>query len=117
MYYNILYARPDGAAYCIIAEADKAEEAKTKFIEENPTLIFLTIWGRPDFIPAKSIESKKQSNFDFLGQSIIRMAEALVHATADGCPPETEGDCGKDSEGWDGCQKCWLDWLKREAYT
>ena len=115
MYYNILYANPDGAAYCVLAEANKAEEAKTKFIEKNPTLTFLTIWERPDFIPVKSTESKKQSNFDLLGQDIEAMAEALLHASAGGCPPETEDNCDKECLGWDACHECYLKWLKMEA--
>lgn len=56
-----------------------------------------------------------KTNFDYLREDIGAMAEALLNASADGCPPETEGDCGKDSAGWDGCQKCWLKWLKKEA--
>ena len=41
------------------------------------------------------------------------LARAFVHAAADGCPPEVE-ECKKGSEGWDGCDKCFLAWLESE---
>lgn len=47
--------------------------------------------------------------------SVEKLARLLVHTVSDGCPPDMDEQCRKDAEGWDGCDKCWCQWLKRPA--
>ena len=43
------------------------------------------------------------------------LAKLFTHTVADGCPPDMDWDCAKDSDGWDGCDACWERWLQQPA--
>lgn len=46
---------------------------------------------------------------------INTLARLFTHAVADGCPPDMDWECQKDTDGWDGCDKCWERWLTQPA--
>lgn len=43
------------------------------------------------------------------------LARIFVDAVSNGCPPAVDWDCCKDEYGWDGCEECWKNWLRRPA--
>ena len=59
---------------------------------------------------------RKPTNADRIrGMSNGALARFLTHTVADGCPPDMDGECQKDKDGWDGCEKCWERWLAQPA--
>ena len=58
-------------------------------------------------------EQKKQTNAD----KIRKMSdEELAKLISDACPPRhKENRCVRFFQKGDGCQGCWLDWLKQEV--
>lgn len=54
------------------------------------------------------------------GMSDQELVHLIVHTTADGCPPEMDWECTKESpddkrSDWEHCEECWEKWLQRPA--
>lgn len=57
-----------------------------------------------------------KTNVDHIrAMSYKELAKLFTHTVADGCPPDMDWDCKKDSDGWDGCDACWERWLQQPA--
>jgi hypothetical protein len=59
------------------------------------------------------------TNVEYIRDSMNtrEIAQLLVHAAADGCPPSMNWDCAKAENGWDTCEECWMRWLQSPAET
>lgn len=66
--------------------------------------------NRNEFVPTPMTNADR-----IRAMSYEELARLLVHTVSDGCPPDMDEQCRKDAEGWDGCDKCWCQWLKRPA--
>ena len=64
-------------------------------------------------------ERKKQTNADkyFRNATDEEIAELMTKTGSEfNCfPGATTADCEKAGSWWNGCKKCWLDWLKQEV--
>jgi hypothetical protein len=52
MYFNIAYLKGD-RCLCVLNKANSAEEAREAFENRSPGLKIVSVWARPDFVPAQ----------------------------------------------------------------
>jgi hypothetical protein len=58
MYYNIAYINDDGDCRTVLNQGEDEAAVRARFSERNPGLEIVSVWARPDFVPAKSRPSK-----------------------------------------------------------
>jgi|GEM_PF-6916456 hypothetical protein len=52
MYYNISYIDGDGDYLTMQNQGEDEESVKARFLARNPGLEIVSVWARPDFVPA-----------------------------------------------------------------
>lgn len=65
--------------------------------------------------PCGAYAPKVVTNGERIRSSDRNLADALVSAAYNGCPPEMVWDCMKDEDGLDSCRKCWTLYLQQPA--
>lgn len=70
----------------------------------------------PGYDKCKQYKPDYPTNADRMdAMSIMEKAKFLTSVVANGCPPDMDWCCEKDSGGWDACDDCWCKWLRQPA--
>lgn len=67
------------------------------------------VWPCGAFVPKEPMTNADRMD----AMSIMEKAKFLTSVVANGCPPDMDWCCEKDSGGWDACDDCWCKWLQQ----